>query len=65
MGLLTAYPGQGGEHAAELDETGIATCLDVLKRVVGHTLTALKRRGRHPKTLEAGGHLRSQQAPEL
>ena len=41
-GLVAADAGEGGEHSAQLDEAGITSFLDVLKRVVSHAFTTFE-----------------------
>ena len=63
--LLTADAGKGGEHTAQLAETGIASSLDVLKRVVGKACTTFEGGVGDAQLLEPPYHHRGQDSSEL
>ena len=65
LDLFTADAGNGGEHTAQLHETGITSCLEVLKRVVGHPFVAFEGGKGHTKCLETSRQFGSDESTEL
>jgi hypothetical protein len=65
LDLFTADTGNGGEHTSQLHKTGITSCLDVLKRVVGHPFVAFEGGKGHTKYLETGRQFYRDKSPEL
>ena len=63
--LFTTDARDGCEHPAQFHETGIATSLDVLKRVMSHTFVAFEGGKGHPKCLETNCQFGSDDSTEL